>query len=329
MRRWRGGVSLYSLIARQTARLQAATIALGLLLPPLAVIPLEMQKRIIDDAIPAGDIGAIANLAAVLAGVVLAAALIRGALHYLQGWIVEIVTRILRVSLVSAQRRRPAAEARSELGVVTAVMAAEVEPLGDFAAEAINTPLVQGGTLVSVFGYMFATEPRLAAIGGAALLAEGVLTPLMQERINLLTAERTVRLRRAGLDLIESARPEHHRALVPGLAEVRASYGLRLRMNVLKAALKVARHIIERAAAVAVLAFGAVLVVRGETELGVVVAFLSGLRQVQGPWSELLDFYRRLADARVKYRLVRAAIAGTTPGDSVPTVAEVRRVATQ
>ena len=84
MRRWRGGVSLYSLIARQTARLQAGTIALGLLLPPLAVVPLEMQKRIIDDAIPAGDIGAVANLAAVLAGVVLAAALIRGVLHYLQ-----------------------------------------------------------------------------------------------------------------------------------------------------------------------------------------------------------------------------------------------------
>ena len=215
MRRWTGGISMYSLIARQTARLQAATIVLGLLLPPLAVVPLEVQRRIIDDAIPAGDIGEVTSLAAVLAGAVLAAALIRGLLHYLQGWIVEIVTRILRVSLVSAQRRRPAARARSELGAVTAVMAAEVEPLGDFAAEAINTPLVQGGTLVSVLGYMFVTEPRLAVIGGAALAAEGVLTPLMQERINLLTGERIVRLRRAGLDLIESTEPGRHRALVP------------------------------------------------------------------------------------------------------------------
>ena len=99
-------------------------------------------------------------------------------------------------------------------------------------------------------------------------------------------------------------------------------------MNVLKAVLKVARHLIERAAAVAVLTFGAVLVMRGETELGVVVASMSGLRQVQGPWSELLDFYRRLADARVKYRLVRAAISGTATGEMVPTVEEARRAAT-
>jgi ABC-type bacteriocin/lantibiotic exporter with double-glycine peptidase domain len=327
MRRWRSGPSLYSLIMGQTARLQAAAVALGLLLPPLAVVPLEMQQRIIDEAIPAGDIRAVANFAAVLAGAVIAAAILRGAVHYLQGWIVEIVTRILRISIISAQRKRSAAHARSELGAVTSVMAAEVEPLGDFAAEAINTPLIQGGTLASVFGYMFVTEPRLAAIGAVALIAEAGVTPILQYRINLLTAERIVRLRRAGLDLILSTEPGEHGALVPGLGEIRASYRLRLQMNALKAALKVARHVIERAATVATLAFGAVMVVNGETELGVVVAFLSGLRQVQGPWGELLDFYRRLADARVKYRLVRGAITDIGPGPSVPGVAEARRVA--
>jgi ABC-type bacteriocin/lantibiotic exporter with double-glycine peptidase domain len=311
---------------RQTARLQIAAMALGLLLPPLAIVPLEMQQRIIDEAIPARDIGLVASLAAFLAGAMLASAALRGAVHYLQGWIVEIVTRVLRISIVSAQRARPASLARSQLGAVTSVMASEVEPLGDFAAEAINTPLIQGGTLASVFGYMFVTEPRLALVGAVALIAEGVVTPILQYRINLLTAERIVRLRRAGLDLIMSTEPGRHHALVPGLGEVRASYRLRLRMNVLKALLKVARHLIERAATVVVLGWGAVMVVNGETELGVVVAFLSGLRQVQGPWSELLDFYRRLADARVKYRLVRAAILDGR-GAALPGVAEARRIA--
>ena len=174
---------------------------------------------------------------------------------------------------------------------------------------------------------MFVTEPRLAMVGAVALVAEGVVTPILQYRINLLTAERIVRLRRAGLDLIMSTEPGRHGALVPGLGEIRASYRLRLRMNVLKAVLKVARHVIERAATVVVLALGAVMIVNGETELGVVVAFLSGLRQVQGPWSELLDFYRRLADARVKYRLVRGAITAVLPGASLPGVSEARRVA--
>ena len=47
-------------------------------------------------------------------------------------------------------------------------------------------------------------------------------------------------------DLIEAVGPGHHRALVPGLREIRASYRLRLRMNALKALLKLARHVIER-----------------------------------------------------------------------------------
>ncbi len=312
-RHWHGGRTIYSLVMRQTVRLQVATIALGLLVPPLAVVPLTVQQRIIDDAIPASDIHLVITLTAILAGAVVASAALRGAIYYLQGWIVEIVTRILRISLVSAQRCRPAWMARSELGAVTSVLAAEVEPLGDFAAEAINTPLIQGGTLVSVFGYMFYTEPTLAAIGLAALVAEAVVTPVLQHFINLLTAERIVRLRRAGRDLIEAVRPGHRNALVPGLGEIRASYRLRLRMNALKALLKLVRYVIDRAATVVVLGLGAFMVIRGETEIGVVVAFLSALRQIQGPWGELLDFYRRMADAQIKYRLVRQAIAAPVP----------------
>ena len=72
IRRWQSRPSLYSLIMRQTARLQVAAIALGLLLPPLAIVPLEMQQRIIDEAIPARDIAAVASLAAVFAGAMLA-----------------------------------------------------------------------------------------------------------------------------------------------------------------------------------------------------------------------------------------------------------------
>lgn len=326
-RHWHGGAWIYSLIMRQTLRLQVASIVLGLALPPLAVVPLTMQERIIDEAIPAGDIGLVALLAGLLAAAVAAGALLRGAIYYLQGWIVEIVSRILRISLVAAHRRRPAASARTALGATTSVLTAEVEPLGEFAAEAINTPLIQGGTLVSVFGFMFVSEPRLALIGVAALAGEATVTPILQYFINLLTAERIVRLRRAGFDLIESTEPGHHNAFVPGLGEIRRSYHLRLRMNVLKATLKVLRYAIERAATVAVLAVGSIMVVRGETEIGVVVAFLSALRQIQGPWGELLDFYRRLADARIKYRLVRQAITGGPPAPGPTDVRDARATA--
>ena len=72
----------------------------------------------------------------------------------------------------------------------------------------------------------------------------------------------------------------------------------------------IGRNLIDHTADIAVIVMGATLVIRGETEIGVIVAFLSGLREVRGPWGELVSFYRRLADAWVKYALVRRAMNG-------------------
>lgn len=144
-RRWGGGPGVSAILLRQTFGLQAAAILLGLSLLPLAVVPLELQKRIIDEAIPAADLGALYWLG----GLYLAAAMLRAGVKFavlsLRRWIAEVVARVLRIALVDAQRRRSRAEARRRLGATTSVMAAEVDPIGGFAAQALNTPLLQGG----------------------------------------------------------------------------------------------------------------------------------------------------------------------------------------
>lgn len=315
---WSGSRSLYSVVLRQTFPLQVAVIALGLVLPPLAVLPLELQKRVIDEAIPAGDM----ELLAVLAVIYLGAVGVRTGAKYLvvwiRFWIAEIVARVLRVALVDAQRRRRGAPARRALGAATSIMAGEVEPLGGFAAEALNTPLIQGGTLLGVMGFMAVTEPSLAVIGAAALVVEGALTFLLQHWINILTFKRIRTLRRAGRDIIEASAEAPNGHLVASLHEIRLSYRLRMRMNRLKSMLKVGRNLVDYLAEIAVLIVGAAMVMAGETELGVVVAFLSGVRQLRDPWSELVSFYRRLADARVKYRLVYGVLKAEGPGAARP-----------
>lgn len=308
---WTGSGPLFGLITRQTWRLQAAAILLGLGIPALAVWPLSLQERMIDEALPAAD----PDLALWLGGAYLVAVVVRSALKFgvvwLRGAISAVIARTLRVAMIDAQRHRAGPAAQSQLGSVTSVLAAESQPLGDFAAEAINTPLIQGGTLIGVFGYMFVSDPRLAAIGVASLGAEAVITPLLQVRINRLTAARIGSLRSAGAHLIDAA--GHAGAgdgdVVAGLGAVRRTYVLRLRMVTLKALLKVSRNLIDHLADVAVLTFGTVLVMRGEVQIGVVVAFLSGLRMIRAPWGELVGYYRRLADASVKYDLVRLAVA--------------------
>lgn len=308
--RWRGQGTLYSLILKQTYGLQALVLLLGLGLPVLAVLPLHLQQQIVDEAIPAQDL----SLLGWLAGLYIAATLLRGALKfaiiYLRGWIAEIVNRMLRVTQIERQRHRAPAKAAQSLGTLTSVLTAEVEPLGNFAAEAINTPLIQGGTLLGVIGFMLYTEPLLAAIGIAALAVEGVLTPIIQTQINILTRRRIKTLRHAGAELIAATQPHCRRLMIETLHDVRETYRLRLRMNVLKGLLKVGRNLIDHSADIAVIAAGAVMVVDGRIELGVIVAFLSGMREVRGPWGEIISFYRRLADAWIKYLLVQQALNG-------------------
>ena len=62
--------------------------------------------------------------------------------------------------------------------------------------------------------------------------------------------------------------------------------------------------------AVFMLLFGGWMVIEGRTELGVVVAFISGFEKIMGPARELLNFYRRMAQMRVQYRLIVAAMRG-------------------
>lgn len=311
--RLRRGASLYSLVLRQTSALQAAVIALGLLTPALAVAPLHLQQRIIDDAIPNGDLGLLASLAGFYLAVNLGRSAIKFGVIFLRGWIAEIVERVLRDEVVDAQRRRQGRGERVALGSVTSVMTSEVAPLGGFAAEAINAPLIHTLTLAGVAGYMLSVEWALASLGLAALALEGIVTPLLQRRINRYTRRRIEALRRAGGDLIDRAGEGGGDRLRRSLGEVRRVYRLCLRMHFLKALLKVTRNLIDHAADLAILGVGALMVMRGQTELGVVVAFMSGVREVRRPWGELLDFYRLLADARVKHKLVRAVTERPAP----------------
>jgi len=308
MTRWRGSATVYSVILRQTWPLQGLVIGLGLLLRPLAVLPLELQRQDIDIAIPGMDLELLAWLAAAYLAVILLQGAVKFVVISLRRWIAEIVLRVLRVALVDKRRRQSDRAALQTLGSATSIMAGEVEPIGGFAAEALNTPVIQGGTLLAVFGYMLATEAALAAVGIVALVSEALITPVIQHWINLLTYRRIRALRRAGHDLIEATRPGERHSLIDSLGEIRLTYRLRLKMNRLKAGLKVIRNLIDRVAEIAVLVIGAWMVTTGATELGVVVAFITALRRVREPWSELVSFYRRLADARVKYRLIYGQI---------------------
>jgi ABC-type bacteriocin/lantibiotic exporter with double-glycine peptidase domain len=59
---------------------------------------------------------------------------------------------------------------------------------------------------------------------------------------------------------------------------------------------------------VGIFTLGGYYVIMGKTEIGTVVAFISGLSKITDPWGALVDWYRDLKVTQVKYQLIRDAV---------------------
>ena len=79
------------------------------------------------------------------------------------------------------------------------------------------------------------------------------------------------------------------------------------RSAIIKHATKGINNLINHMGPLSVLMVGGWLVIQGQTQIGTIVAFMSGYERMVEPGRDLLNFYRRLALMRVQYRLVHEA----------------------
>jgi ABC-type multidrug transport system fused ATPase/permease subunit len=302
---------LYAYVWRSSARQQIVLIVLSVIAAVLATAPLELQRHIINTL--AGRERA--ERLAWLCGGYLAAALAIGGLKYT----VNIRSSRLGESMIRSLREkifnRSATISRGETatdssGTVVTMISTEAEAVGKFVGDCISTPIVQAGTLLSVLSYMLYTEPRLGLVVLFIAVPQLVVVPLIQRRINVRTRERVRTLRRAG-DLVA----DNMRGGAESGSTVRsqvgtafgAIYDLRLHVFRLKFGLKFLVSGLQSVGVFALLFAGGIMVLNGKTEIGIVVAFISGLDRVLDPWRELIAFVRSTSAARVEFDL----IAGT------------------
>ena len=59
---------------------------------------------------------------------------------------------------------------------------------------------------------------------------------------------------------------------------------------------------------IGILAVGGWLLLQGRTEVGTIVAFISGLSRMNGPWGDLVNYFRDLTNAGLKYRMIAAEL---------------------
>jgi ABC-type multidrug transport system fused ATPase/permease subunit len=224
---------------------------------------LNCSGRIVNDAIGGGEIRTILWFAVLYGGVALAEQGFKLILVY-RGWVNEGTVRRLRKMLDALPEDRAEAS-----GTHVAMMVDKVLPIGGFVGMSASEPLLQGGSLISVVGYMIFLEPYMALLSLAFVAPQMVFVPLMQRAINRRAADRIRMMREVSGDMIDTgtamdARIERAFSLNMGIYKIK--YGMNLLMNLM--------HYFVVAAALGV---GGWFVVAGRVEVGAVVAIVAGL----------------------------------------------------
>jgi ABC-type multidrug transport system fused ATPase/permease subunit len=313
-------LTLYAYIWRTSRRGQIILCVLSAIVSVLTAVPLELQRRIVDDALPHGQLPLLLLLSAVYLGILLLQGGLKYGLNVYRGRLVEDITRKLRLTVYEKTRSTAAdghvrhGKEPAEKGAIVSIVASEVEELAGFVGDSISFPLLQGGTAAVVVGYLLWVQPIIAIFAILLYLPQLVIVPLGQNVINKLAVAYARLVRRIG-DLIveptdatdgQAAPSEGYKTLVD------ETYETRVHIYRIKFFLTFFGNLLDAIGPLLVLAIGGWLVVQGRVEIGTLVVFISGFQKVADPWDQLTSFYRLLSNARVKYRL----IADTLPDGS-------------
>jgi ABC-type bacteriocin/lantibiotic exporter with double-glycine peptidase domain len=296
-------LQLYLAIWRISGRRQIVLILLSVAIAALAAVPLGFQREIINFLTKPGPDPSVLFL---LGAGMLVAALISLGLKWLSGHrsgvLGEDTIRLIRMRLFTETAPGMTGRAAIPSGTLTTVISAEAEELGKFVGGALSEPVMQIGTLISVIGFIAATQPGLGTIALAMIVPQVVLVLATQSRVNALVAQRVRILRRATNKIVAGQTEELVQSV---LDDFDAIFETRRRMFLWKLSTKFLLSAINVAGTVAVLMLGGWLVLQERTDVGTVVAATMGLARLQAPTAFLIAFYRQVSATRVKFELLR------------------------
>ncbi len=302
--------SLYYWILHRHYGLQLLLLLVIVISLFFRIVPLEMQKRIINQAIELKNYQLLFLYCGIYFAAVLLAGISKYAINYLQVLIgqkilVEIRTRlyrhILQLPLQFYRTMQP--------GTVISAMTAELNAIGFFIGGALAIPVTSALTYLAFFGFMFSVSPLLALLSSSLYPLELLIIPWLQKRYNRWNRERIQTIRKmsnvvneavSGIQDVQSYgghRFEELRLQV----YIRRLYTTLKRLFVIKYGIKFTDNLFQSFGPLILFLIGGVLAIRGQFTLGALVAFLSAYEKIYDPWKEMLAFYQSYQDARVRY----------------------------
>ncbi len=286
----------------------------------IEVVPLELQRRVVNDLVKHREYSLVVMLCAAYAGVVLTHGGLKLILNVYRGWVGERATRDLRLRIRVLLEYASAAPAPEAQGVEVSMIVAEVEPIGGFVGSAISEPLLQIGVMASVLAYMTHLDPWMALTAFGLFLPQLIFVPLMQRAIIRRTGRRVQVLRGLSVSIVT---PEYNEAQRGHADDARIDRVFDLDMGIFrfKFTMNFLMNLCNHLQVVAALLLGGWYVYTDQLEIGGVVAFISGVGRLNDPWGDLVNYFRDVSVTMVKYRLVADAVNNLAAGEA-PVIAE-------
>jgi len=301
---------LYRYIWKVSARDQVLLSLLAVSLFLIELVPLELQRRIVNGAVDGRGWEFVGTLCLVYVAVALLHGGLKLVMNVYRGSVSEAANKRLRLQMNPSATAAPAsAAAPAEEGVKISMIVSEVESVGGFVGSSFSEPLLNGGMLLSIFGYMLFTQPWMALVALLIFCPQLLFIPFLQEAINRRTKRRIETMRALSVDIVNEA-ADRAGARTPETFRQRIAnvYRLNMQIFVRKYGMNFLMNLLHQVGIIGILAVGGWLVLQGKTEVGTIVAFISGLSRMNDPWNDLVDFFRNLSNTGLKFRMITAEL---------------------
>ncbi|HHP7235082.1 MAG TPA: ABC transporter transmembrane domain-containing protein [Desulfobacterales bacterium] len=319
--------SLFSWIISDNLKLQLLLVGIVVITVFARVLPLEMQKRIVNEAIKLNNFDLLILYCGIYLAAFITASSLKFLINVLQTVIGQRTLAVMRKRLFSHLLGLPLGFFRNtQSGMVVSALITELATAGDFVGMAVAIPVTNILTLVAFAAYLFWLNPLLAAVSFSIYPMVLILIPILQKRVDRYNRKRVDATRSLSSKIGET---------VGGIHEVKAMgariledqrFGrltdrlkdIRITWNFYRFAVKVVNNLFTNFSRFLIFSLGGYMALQGQLELGALVAFLSAQEKLYTPWKELIRFYQALRTAQVTYRRTMEAFDLPTEPEIAP-----------
>jgi len=162
---------------------------------------------------------------------------------------------------------------------------------------------MQIGILVAVIGYMLYLQPLMGLVVAVVFFPQIGFVPLMQSAINRRVQSKIVVMRTVSAGIVDAGSARDHDGVQ--YARIQELFSLDMGVYKIKFTMNFLMNLMMQLGYAGIFALGGYYVITGKTQIGTVVAFVSGLSKINDPWGDLVNWYRDLRVTQVKYGLIR------------------------